>query len=275
MGSRMAMNLQKQGVDLTVYNRTASAADALVAAGAHRAASPASAVREADIVFSMLSKPEVVDQISHQVLPALPKDALWVDCTTVNPSFAQEMGARAEQHGIRYMDAPVAGTLPHAENAELVFFAGGTEADFQEAHPYFNHMGKAAKHVGPVSRGSALKILINSLLAQAMTSFAETVALGQRMGFDRTFLLDTLSQGAVAAPFLQFKAVRLRDHILDAQFPLEHMRKDLHLVAQTAYEHQVSQTMAQAAATLYTNALTDFGRQDFSAVLAFLEQQIN
>lgn len=275
MGSRMAMNLQKKGAQLSVYNRTAAAADAVVAAGATRAASPEAAVASADLVFSMLSRPEVIDQISSQFLPAMAKNALWVDCSTVNPSFAQQMHARAGAHGIRYMDAPVAGTLPQAEQAQLVFFAGGSEADFQQVAPYLEQMGKTARHVGAVSRASAFKILVNSLLAQSMASFAETVVLGMRLGFDQQFLLETLSQGAVAAPFLQFKANRLQAAEYSAQFPLELMRKDLQLLAQTAYENQLSQPMAQTAANLYTDAeMADLGRADFSAVFKYLVEKV-
>ena len=274
MGSRMARHLLDAGVDLTVYNRTASALDALVQHGAKAADSAAAAVQQADVVLTMLATPEVVDTVSADFLPAMQPGSRWVDMSTINPSFAQQMQARAEAAGVRYLDAPVGGSLPQAEAAELIIFVGADPADFAAVEPLLQPMGKAVRHVGEVGKGSAFKILVNSLLAQAMVSFSETVVLGMKMGFDKTFLLDTLSQGAVAAPFLQYKSGRIKEDEYGAQFPLELMRKDLHLLLTTAYEQDVPQYMAANARELYTAALNKgMAREDFSAIFRYLEQR--
>ena len=125
MGSRMAANLLKNGVSLTIYNRSIDKTKELEANGAAVAASPAEAVKEADVVFSMLSKPEVVAEVAGGeagFLTTMKPNALWVDCTTVNPSFSLEARQMAQDHQVRFLEAPIAGTKPHAANAELVFF---------------------------------------------------------------------------------------------------------------------------------------------------------
>lgn len=143
MGSRMAANLLKNGVNLTVYNRSSDPMDALIAQGAKGADSLQAAVLEADIVFSMLSTPEVVKSCFFGPSGALTKmkpNAIWVDCTTVNPSFSLEAAAEAKANGVRFLDAPVAGTKPQAAAASLAFFVGGEAQDLAEVKAYLDHM---------------------------------------------------------------------------------------------------------------------------------------
>lgn len=277
MGSRMAANLLKGGADLTVYNRSTPPTEALGAAGAKVATSLSAAVAEADIVFSMLSTPEVVRTCFMEAAGALhqmKKNALWVDCSTVNPSFSREAAAAAEAAGIRFMDAPVAGTKPHAENAELVFFVGA-EADVLEAvNPLLDQMGKKVLHIGPTGQGASFKMLVNIMLAQSMVIFSESVLLGERMGIDKDFLLQTLPNLVVAAPFTKFKAEMIRQSDYEVQFPLEWMHKDLHLAALTAYELQQPLYLANLTKELFAEANhKGMGRLDFAAIHDYLERK--
>jgi len=275
MGSRMATNLLKNDVEVTVYNRTKSAADKLGELGATIASSPTEAVQGADIVLSMLSTPEVVEKFFfHEsgLLAAMQKNALWVDCSTVNPSFSLRAKAAAENSGIRFLDAPVAGTKPHAENAELVFFVGGKKEDLDTVEPYLNFMGKKVLHIGESGKGSSFKMLVNAMLAQSMLLFSETVVLGEKMGLDRDFLLDTLPNLAVAAPFTKAKAEMIRSNEYKVQFPLELMHKDLHLAALTAYELKHPLYLANVAKEIFAKASqSGRNRLDFAAIHQFLE----
>lgn len=109
MGSRMASNLLKNNVDLTVYNRTVAKSEELAKEGAKLAKTSVDAVKEADIVFSMLSKPEVVSEVffgENKVLANMKKNAIWVDCSTVNPSFSLEANTWSKKYDIRFVDAP-------------------------------------------------------------------------------------------------------------------------------------------------------------------------
>ena len=274
MGSRMAANLLQHGVDLTVYNRSQAPARALGDLGAKIAASPRDAVNGADIVFTMLAKPGVVAELAfgeEGFLAAMKSGALWVDCSTVNPSFSQVEAAAAHARGVRFLDAPVAGSAPQAEKGELAFFVGGDAADVKEAEELIGHMGSKLIHVGETGRGASLKMLVNSLLAQSMLVFAETLALGEKMGLSRDFLLDTLPNLPVAAPFLKAKAEMIRTGDYSVQFPLELMHKDLHLAALTAYEHGQPLNLANAAKELYAAARQEgLGREDFASIYEYL-----
>ncbi len=270
MGSRMARNLLNNNVKLTVYNRSDEPARILEQQGALRASSASEAVRGADVVFTMLSSPEAVAAVmtgTQGALADMPKNALWVDCSTVNPSFSRMMREAAAQQRTRFIDAPVAGTKPQAEQAELVFFTGGTASDLAEAEPLLNIMGQKVMHLGEVGMGTSFKMLVNALLAQSMVLFSETLLLGEKMGLDRNFLLDTLPNLAVSAPFTKAKAEMIRNNDYEVQFPLALMYKDLHLAALTAYEHQQPLYLANLAKELYGRAVQNgMGRQDFAAV---------
>ena len=276
MGSRMAKNLLKNQVDLCVYNRSKNIVNELVELGATTAPNAAEAVAEADIVFSMLSNPEVVELLAKGevgFLPHMKANALWVDCSTVNPSFSKVAHQWAKMQQVRFIDAPVAGTLPHAQNAELVFFVGGKEKDVKEIEPLLEYMGKKTMHLGEVGRGSSFKMLVNAMLAQSMLIFSETVLLGERMGFDSDFLLNTLPNLVVAAPFTKFKAEMIKSGDYSVQFPLELMHKDLHLASTTAYELQQPLLLANITKELFANATKKgMGRLDFAAIHDYLKR---
>lgn len=277
MGSRMAANLLKHDVELTVYNRSQAAAEALQAQGAKLAASANEAVAGADIVFSMLSTPEVVRYVFLEdgaALAHMKEGAIWADCTTVNPSFSQEASMTAQQYGVRFADTPVAGTKPHAENAELVFFVGADESLLNTINPYLEYMGKKTLRIGQTGQGASFKMLVNIMLAQSMIIFSEAILLGEKMGIDKDFLLNSIPNLVVAAPFTKFKAEMVRQDAYEVQFPLEWMQKDLHLAAVTAYEHQQPLYLANVAKELFAAASKQgMGRLDFAAIHRYLEQQ--
>lgn len=277
MGSRMAANLLKNGVELTVFNRSKSPVEALVKLGAKGANTIEEAVAEADIVFSMLSTPEVVEQLffgKKAALAVMKKNAIWVDCSTVNPSFSQKSAENAKQSGLRFVDAPVAGTKPQAENAELAFFVGAEKNLLAEIEVYLNFMGAKVICIGETGKGASFKMLVNIMLAQSMLMFSETVLLGEKMGISKEFLLNVIPNLVVAAPVTKFKAEMVRADNYDVQFPLEWMHKDLHLAAITAYELNQPLYLANLTKEIFGEAnKSGMGRLDFAAIHKFLEER--
>ncbi len=277
MGSRMAKNLLKNEVKLTVFNRSDDPVKELKGLGAIGATSYKRAVKDADVVFTMLSTPEVVKQIvigEDGFISEMKENSIWVDCSTVNPSFSLKANDIAEENKVRFIDAPVAGTKPTAEKAELVFFTGGSKGNLEEIEPLLKFMGDKVIHVGGTGKGSSFKMLVNSLLAQSMLIFSETLLFGEKMGLSKDFLLNTLPNLVVSAPFTKAKAEMIRADDFEVQFPLEWMHKDLHLVALTAYENNQPLYLANLAKELYGNAKkSGLGREDFSAVYKFLSQK--
>lgn len=278
MGSRMARNLLKNGADLTVYNRSKEPAMKLASLGAQLAHSATEAVEEADIVFTMLANPRVVESVmmaESDVLVNMKRGAIWIDSSTVNPAFTLQAKELAEESGVELLDAPVAGTLPHAENAQLTFFVGGSSETLKIVQPYLKMMGQKVLHIGATGKGASYKMLINMMLAQSMIIFSEAILLGEKMGIDKEFLLQALPKAPVIAPFTQFKTDMIRTGNFETMFPLEHMHKDLHLVAQSAYELNQPLLMANLAKEIYARANQNgLGRMDFAAVHQSLQANV-
>jgi 3-hydroxyisobutyrate dehydrogenase-like beta-hydroxyacid dehydrogenase len=276
MGSRMAANLLDNGVDLTVYNRTSESALPLNEMGAKMAASAADAVKEADVVFSMLSTPQVVADVfwgKGHVLQSMKKVAWWVDCTTVNPSFSLQSKAEAEKVGVKFLDAPVSGSKPQAANAELLFLAGATEEEARPLDTFFNMMGKKTFYMGEAGKGASFKMIINMMMAQSMALFSEGVLLGEKMGISRDFLLETLPNLVVTPPFIKNKINAISSGNYEVMFPLEWMHKDLHLAALSAYENNQPLYLANVVKEMFEGAKAKgMGRLDFSAIFEYLER---
>lgn len=267
MGSRMAANLQKAGHDLIVYNRTPEKAKALVEAGALLAPDPAEAVRDVDVVITMLSTPDVVRQTAEVILPAMKPGIFWVDVSTVNPSFSKEMAQLSVKHRVRFVDAPVAGSKAPAENGELLFLAGGTEEELTEVAPLLDIMGKKTLYLEKPGNGANVKMLINLMLAQSMATFSEAIALGKGMGLGEEQLLNILTATPVVAPVMGLLKERLLTGNFDVNFPLKWIHKDVMLALDTASELSVNMPSLEQTESLYKIALdSGLGELDFSAV---------
>jgi 3-hydroxyisobutyrate dehydrogenase-like beta-hydroxyacid dehydrogenase len=277
MGSRMAANLQKKGHELVAHNRTRQKADALLAVGASWAASPAEVAKNVKILVTMLSTPKAVSETAlgkSGFLDHLPAGGLWVDCSTVNPSFSRLMAEEAGRRKIRFLDAPVAGSKVPAEQAQLLFFVGGSKPDLDEARPLLEAMGKAVFHVGGTGMGTSMKMVNNLMLALAMAGFAEAIVLGDSLGIPRNQLFDTLLASPVTAPFLALKRSKLESGNYDVEFPLRWMHKDAQLVSETAYETGAALPIENVVKELYALAeRRGMGDLDFSAVFKVLSEK--
>jgi 3-hydroxyisobutyrate dehydrogenase/glyoxylate/succinic semialdehyde reductase len=274
MGSRMASNLLDKGFDLILYNRTRDKANELLEKGAKWADSPKELAQKADIVFTMLANPEIVEKLAtgeEGFLSGMREGALWVDSSTVNPSFSRKMAQEAFTRGLRFLDAPVTGSLKPAELGELVFLVGGNEEDLEEVRPYLNAMGKSIQHLGENGKGSSMKIIINLMLAQNMAVFSEAVSLGEALGLEKEMVMETILNGPTAAPSLKLKKDKILSNQFDPEFPLEHIQKDLQLVSISAFEKNLAMPVANVTKEVYALAKQQgLSKKDFSAIYSFL-----
>ena len=272
MGSRMARNLQKAGCDLIIHNRTKEKATTLLENGARWATSYKEVVSQSDIVITMLSTPEVVQSTIASVLPDMKNNALWINSSTINPSFAEEMSTLSRKHNIRYLDAPVAGTKGPAEAGELLFLVGGDVQDLHEAKVLLDCMGKKTIHLGDAGKGSAMKMLINQLLGQQMAAFAEALTMGKAMGLEEELLLNVLTATPVVAPVMQAIRPKLEQENYEANFPLKWLHKDLHLSNVSAYEAGISTPSLNTTKELYAKAKQQgLGDLDFTAIYKYVQ----
>jgi 3-hydroxyisobutyrate dehydrogenase-like beta-hydroxyacid dehydrogenase len=274
MGSRMAANLQKHGYELVVFNRTRSKAQPLLDKGAVFAESPAKLAAQVDILFTMLAHPDAVAQAALRTngfLNHLKPDTLWVDCSSVNPSFSMKMATGAAAWQIRFLDAPVTGSAPVAKEAKLVFWVGGNAIDLEVVRPLLLSMSNRIVHAGGHGMGTSMKMVINLLLGVGMASFAEAMALGQGLGLSEKMLFDSLIGMPAVAPFLASKRENIEKGNYEAEFPLRWMQKDMHLASVSAYEAGVAMPITNVTKEIYRFAMRDgHEAEDFSAIYQFM-----
>jgi 3-hydroxyisobutyrate dehydrogenase-like beta-hydroxyacid dehydrogenase len=277
MGSRMAANLQKGGHALIVHNRTREKAEPLLSRGAVWAGSPAAVAAQAEIIFTMLAPTRTVEETAlgpDGLLSALEPRRLWVDCSTVNPSFSKEMAVAARARGVRFLDAPVSGSKSQAAEAALSFLVGGEASDLEACRPLLECMGNRITHCGGPGMGASLKMVINQLLGTGMAAFAEALVFGESLGLSRAALFEALLGGPAAAPFLKLKRERIEQgNYAPADFPLRWLQKDLHLAAVSAHETGAAMPLTNVTKEIYRLAIrAGRGAEDFSAIYDYYAQ---
>lgn len=278
MGSRMAANLQKCGHSLVIHNRTPQKAQPLLANGAEWADSPAGLASNVEVLFTMLAHPDAVREAAlgkNGFLPHLAPGRLWVDCSTVDPSFSRSMAAEAQARRIRFLGAPVTGSKDQAAAGKLVFWAGGESFDLEACRPLLECMGNRILHAGGQGMGASLKMVMNQLLGTVMAAFAEGLVLGQSLGLSREVLFDALLSGPAAAPLLAAKRKRIESgDYEEPDFPLQWLQKDLHLASVSAYESGVAMPLTNVAKEVYRLAIrAGDGGKDFSAICGYLAHE--
>ena len=274
MGSRMAANLQKQGHSLVLFNRTRAKAEPLLGPCGTFSDSPAKLAEQVDILFTMLAHPDAVKQAAlgtDGFLDHLRPNALWIDCSSVNPSFSKKMAAEAARQEVHFVDAPVTGSAPAAAEAKLIFWVGADPADLERIRPLLLCIGNKIVHTGGQGMGTSMKMVVNLLLGTGMAAFAEAMALGEGLGISRKMLFDSLLGTPPVAPFLASKREKIESGNYETEFPLRWMQKDMHLASVSGYESGVAIPVANAVKELYRLAMREgHATQDFSAIYDYL-----
>jgi 3-hydroxyisobutyrate dehydrogenase-like beta-hydroxyacid dehydrogenase len=276
MGSRQAANLRRAGFEVTVYNRTRERADAWAADhGGTVAATPREVAERSDVVITMVVDGSQVEALllgeDGAVAGAAP-GTLFIDMSTTAPADARRLGATLRERGHGFVDAPVTGSAPKAEDGTLTIMAGGDDADFARAHPCFEAMGEVIVHVGEVGRGQQAKVIGNAVAATNCATLAQALVVGRSEGLDLEALLKVMRAGAANSQMLQLKGRPMLDRDFTTLFKLEHMLKDVVFCLEEARAAGAGFPAAALAGELYAAAAgRGLGERDFAAVLEVAE----
>jgi 3-hydroxyisobutyrate dehydrogenase-like beta-hydroxyacid dehydrogenase len=277
MGSRQAANLARAGHELTVYNRTREKADAWAAEhGATVAATPREAAAQGEVLFSMVVDGPQVQALllegDDAAVHGAREGAIFVDMSTIAPSQSRAIGARLAERGIAFVDAPVTGSAPRAQDGTLTIMAGGDAADVERVRPLLEAMGRLVVHVGDLGQGEMVKLINNAVAAINAATVAQALVAGRATGVDLQALVAVMGAGSGGSMMLDLKAGPMREHDFSTLFKLEHMLKDLRLCLDETQAAGVPFPAAAAARDLYAAGMgRGLGDQDFAAVLEVLE----
>lgn len=283
MGGPMAANLAKAQHHVTAFDLSAPALAAAVEKGAHKAASAAEAVKDAEIVVTMLPAGKHVREVYEKdVLPNVAKGALLIDCSTIDVATARANAEKAAALGFEAVDAPVSGGIAAANGGTLTFMVGGTDAAFAKAEPILARMGKAVIHAGQSGAGQSAKICNNLILASQMIGTCEGLALAVRLGLDPQTFFDIASKATGQSwslnsycPLPGVGPESPADRGYEGGFAAGLMLKDLKLALGAAQSVDAATPMGSAAESLY-QAFANAGgaTKDFSAIIGFLDGKL-
>jgi 3-hydroxyisobutyrate dehydrogenase len=237
MGTSMCGHLIAAGYSVTVYSRTKSRAEPLIAKGAIWAASPKAVAENADVVFSIVGFPADVRDVmlgKDGALAGSKAGNILVDMTTSQPALAVEIAAAAKAKGVHSVDAPVSGGDVGAREARLSIMIGG-EADAVAAlGPLFEVMGKTIVHQGKAGAGQHTKMVNQTLIATAMIGVCEALLYGYKAGLDLKTVMQSIASGAAGSWSLSNLGPRIIDNNFDPGFYVEHFIKDMSIALEEA-----------------------------------------
>jgi 3-hydroxyisobutyrate dehydrogenase-like beta-hydroxyacid dehydrogenase len=276
MGGPMAANLARAGFELSVYTRTAEKAERFAAEhGARAAATPREAAEGASAVITMVPDAPEVEEVllgEQGAVHGLADGALAIDMSTIAPTAARAIAERLADDGVRFLEAPVSGSRPKAEDGTLTIMVGGEPEDFERARPLFEAMGERIIHVGPQGHAQLTKLLTNTMGAIHAAALAESVLVVERAGINPDAFLEVASGSAANSYVLGLKGRPMFERDFTPLFKLEHMLKDVRHCLEEARALGVELRLGSLAETLYAKAAEEgHGGEDFAAVIRALE----
>lgn len=238
MGSRMATRLISAGYDVTVWNRSPDRVTPLVAAGGGTAETPGAAVEGADVVLAMLRDDTASGEVwldpRNGAFEKLRPGTIVIECSTLSLSFVRRLEEEATARGLRFLDAPVAGSRPQAEAGQLVFMVGGGADTLAEVHLVLAAMGGSIHHAGAAGAGATVKLAVNALLGTQVAAAAELVGLIDEAGIDTARAFEIIGETPVASPALKGAAGSMLAGAFAPMFPVDLVEKDLGYVEAAA-----------------------------------------
>ncbi|SFI13335.1 3-hydroxyisobutyrate dehydrogenase [Albimonas pacifica] len=275
MGAPMAANLAKAGHEVTGFDVAGTTAE-----GVTSAASAVEAVQGKDAVITMLPNGDILRTVAAEIIPAMRKGAVFIDCSTVDVDSARAAHDLAAEAGLLSVDAPVSGGIGGAAAGTLTFMAGGSEASFEAAKPLFDIMGQKAVHCGEGGAGQAAKICNNMILGISMIGVCEAFNLADKLGLSRQSVFDVVSTSSgycwsmnAYCPAPGVGPQSPADNDYKPGFAAELMLKDLRLSQQAADSVGAPTPMGARAMELYEAFVGEDGKgKDFSAMLPRLSK---
>jgi 3-hydroxyisobutyrate dehydrogenase len=268
MGSAMARNLVAAGLSTTVWDRSAAATGPLADAGAAVAASAVDAIKDADVVITMLPTADALESaiFAGGAIDALGDGSVWAQMGTIGVDATVRVRDRlaAQRPGIMFVDAPVSGSKGPAERGQLLILASGPATAAAPLRPVFNVLGRKTVWLGPAGKGSQMKLVVNAYMSILIEGVAEALELADRMHIGHQQLAEVIEGGPLDAPIADAKFRKMDQQDYATEFPLEWALKDVDLAIGAA-PGEAPPLLAALSRQWHAAVAAGHGRQDISA----------
>ncbi len=272
MGRGMAINLQKKGYHLKLYNRTLEKIQDLKNSKTIITNSLKEAVEHTDITVLCLTEDSVVESIffSSDFLNAKPK--VVIDTGTTSPELTLRIYEEAQKRNFRFFDAPMTGSKNAALEGQILYMMGGTEEDYEAGKDVFETCGKLTIQCGPVSYGQRAKIALNMIQAGLYQIYLEGFMLAKKQGVDFDVLFEILKNSAANSPLLNFKMNAVKNRDFSTHFSLKNMNKDLNHALKQAINYQVFMPLTMSLKSIYNAGMNaGLSEEDYCSLVKINE----
>ncbi len=237
MGKPMAMNLLKAGHALRVFDRNTAVLEEMAAAGATVCASSAETAEGVDVVMTMLPNSPHVKSVmleNDKLAEKMPKEAVFIDCSSINPDASREIAAKLAEYGIEMLDAPVSGGQPKAVDGTLAFMVGGKKEVFDKYADVLKAMGSSVVYCGNIGAGNVTKLCNQIVVAVNIAAVSEALMLGKKAGVDPELIYKAIRGGLAGSTVMDAKAPMIMDRNFKPGFRIDLHIKDLNNVMEAA-----------------------------------------
>ncbi|HZK83513.1 MAG TPA: NAD(P)-dependent oxidoreductase, partial [Desulfosporosinus sp.] len=264
------------GYQVTVYNRTLGKAKELESLGAQVAASPADVARQSQVVFTMLTADQAVEEVisgAGGIASGAAKGLIVIDCSTISPMTSKRMAAALKSTGVEMLDAPVTGSEPHAIQGTLSFLVGGDQDVFTSCEPLFKLLGQKASYLGGSGSGCYAKLAHNAMAAMNLLSLAEGMVMVTKAGIDPELFVQAIGGGGARSNMMDSKLPKILDRDFGAHFATKLMHKDLRLALDLANELNIPVPVLSTVKEMLQMAITQGrGDEDMCSVIKTYEE---
>jgi 3-hydroxyisobutyrate dehydrogenase len=270
MGNPMAKNLLKAGFELEVFNRSRYKEQDLLESGATSAASIPELIQACDVVITMLSNDDAVKEVFESANGLLSQDnpeKLIINMSTVSPETSRYLAKICAARQVRFIDAPVSGSVKPAQDGNLVILVGASDEDYLLAKPIFNVLGKVSIPVGEPGKASSAKLAINYLLGLNLQGLAETIIFAEKNGVRKEDMLSIINEGACGNGITNIKTTSILNDSYPAAFALKHLVKDLRLAKEAGLDSPLINPLHKSYETAQKEGLGD---EDVMAIITSL-----
>ncbi|MFL9903084.1 2-hydroxy-3-oxopropionate reductase [Paraburkholderia fungorum] len=278
MGTPMAANLRKNGIELVAFTKGAVPTE-LTQAGVLPADSAAAVAAQVDIIFIMVPDTPDVERVlfgENGVAGSLRAGQIVVDMSSISPMATRDFAARVRERGAEYLDAPVSGGEVGAKAGSLTIMVGGSQASFDAVKPYFDLMGKNVSLIGEVGAGQVCKVANQVIVAATIEAVGEALLLASKAGVDAEKVRQALMGGFASSRILEVHGERMTKRTFNPGFRIELHQKDLNLALSTAQALGVSLPNTATCQALFSACTAHGGKAwDHAAMVRALEIMAN
>ena len=275
MGRAMTSKLLEKGYRVHIHNRTRATSAKLVEIGAIWENTPRAVAEKSDVIMSIVKDPQAVRDIAlgeNGVLSGMSKESVFAEMSTVSPAWAEELEGIAKERCLRYIQAPVLGSVPQINEEKLLVFAGGDVSDVERIEPVWSAFSAKIWRMEKPSQSAGVKLACNMLVAHMTMGLGQSILFAEKNGVDGSVFLDILSNSILGCGLYSGKGNLIQSRQFPPSFTLENMLKDLNLVQQTATKEGIPLPLHAQIREFFVSAVSQgYGEEDYTAVFKVLE----